>query len=155
MIQPKKPFLYSFLRIIIGAWLVFSGLAKLFDFNSFIIILAEQGIIPPVFYSPFAIMLIVFELILGLVLILGILELFTDISTVSVFTVFIIFHIILYMKDKELSCGCYGTILDSYISNEMSIVLTFFFWIIAIFILLLHLQIRFEQKNKIRYIIRD
>ena len=148
--QSKKSFLYSILRIIIGTWLIFSGLAKLFDFNSFIIILAEQGIIPPVFYSPFAIMLCVFELFLGSVLILNILQIYTDISMAFIFTVFIIFHIILYMKDKELSCGCYGTILDNYVSNEMSIALTFFFWIITLFIVFKQLQNVFKFRHNLK-----
>jgi len=52
--------------------MIFSGLAKLFEFNSFIINPAEQGIVPPVLFSPIIMTLCTFELVLGSVLILDI-----------------------------------------------------------------------------------
>jgi len=130
----------TLVRRFIGIWLIFSGFVKLLDLDSFLTILEEQNLIAPEIYFPFTIVLCLFEVNLGAVLIMNMKKLTADFIVLITFTGFLIVHIALYIKDKSISCGCYGSLLDNYITNEVSMLITFVLWILSQLILVRDLK---------------
>ena len=132
--------IFAVIRIVMGLWLILSGFLKLIDLNAFLKILEEQGLIPPEIYFPFTIILCLFEVNLGAILIMKMKRIATDLIVLTTFTGFLIVQIILYIKDKSISCGCYGSLLDNYITNEISMIITFMLWILSQMILVRDLR---------------
>ena len=145
MFNFKYESILQIIKLPLAVILIFSGILKLIDLNSFTEILAKQNLIPSILQTPFTLFLCMFEILLGSFLILGIAEFYTDFAVMLTFTGFTLLHIIVYIMDKNLSCGCYGSVIDSYLSSITSMFLTGVLWL---FSLCIFIRQFIRTKNK-------
>jgi uncharacterized membrane protein YphA (DoxX/SURF4 family) len=136
-----------FIRFIIGSWLLITGLLKILDLDFFIFVISEQNLLPVEFNAIFALLLCFFEIIVGISLIFGILEILVDIIVTAMFFSFLIFHLLL-LKNGNESCGCYGSFLDNLISNEMSLFIALLCMVLSLYLTVIDLKKNRFVHNK-------
>lgn len=118
-------------RIILGAVFIIAGISKLVDPKLFIRSL--QSIIPfsDMYIILFTYVFILFEIILGLIIIFYINRkiLLITISTISVLCIYLMYKI--YINDNSF-CGCFGNVLV--LSNKIEFVNNLILLMISIYL---------------------
>ena len=104
------------LRILVGLVFAISGLAKIFDIKIFSTILYQYNILPEIIIPYIAWILPIFEYVLGICLIFGILQnwILPILLLMSVaFFLLISFNLLI---GNIIECGCFGNLVKTMIS---------------------------------------
>jgi len=105
----SKERLASIIRIILGLLFLFSGLIKIYDFESFALAVKLFKIIPQQINYLFSIIIVSLEVICGIYLVLGI---FIEYSLTILYSLIFLFSIallkVLLLKENNFSCNCFG-----------------------------------------------
>jgi len=131
-----NPTLILTLRILLGAFLIFSGFMKMLNLNGFWMIVAQFNNLARKYGKPFAFALPFIEMIVGIILITGFYLPFYSGLTVLMALLFGIMVVTALLKKKKLkNCGCFGAKINMPLSWK-SLVDDFVFFLVALLIFL-------------------
>ena len=102
----RSPWLYRFLRLVLGSVFVYAGFIKLIDPTTFAKIISQYDIVPESLLAPIAVGLPAVELLAGLGLIFNIRG-----SLMAIFILLSIFCIVLgygIYNNLNIDCGCFS-----------------------------------------------
>jgi uncharacterized membrane protein YphA (DoxX/SURF4 family) len=123
----------NFYSVIIGALFIISGIGKVIDTAGFSNLIYQYGLGPLMILSP---IIVLFELLLGLYLILLINPKRNSLISFILLIIFTILFAYAHFKYNINDCGCFGSIrqanfrpIFSFIRNFILIIMSFILWI--------------------------
>ena len=96
------------LSLYFGLTLGIAGLSKLSELKVFVGTMKSHGILPQLIIKPFAVLLIIVEILLSFVMIAGIIPIFISWFNLFIFTSFLFYKAILLKNAPKSYCGCYS-----------------------------------------------
>lgn len=129
--------LITVLRILLGAILLFAGIAKLTSFSVFIADVAAYQILPLELVKPSSYLIVSSEITLGMTLIIGYFSRGAGVLSALIFLIFSVALVIVLLREQPIvDCGC-GNILFSLLDKIGLSVATTPNWIIVVIDLIL------------------
>ncbi|MBN2414278.1 DoxX family membrane protein [bacterium] len=111
-----------FLRVIIGASFILSGITKILAMTPFIETVYRFNVLPELFAVPFAALFPVFELVFGISLLIGYL---TRLSAFCICGMLLMMLVAIVPQllggPKIADCGCFGGLMDSAVDINLLI----------------------------------
>ena len=104
------------LRVILGTFLLLSGVSKARDISNFRVALGGYDLLPSRLISPVAFSIPVIEVLLGALLVVGLRVDFAGSAAVALLTAFTAWLAVALLRGKEIDCGCFSNTAPSRIS---------------------------------------
>ncbi len=98
----------SAVRILLGSMLLFAGVIKLLDPESFGGLIAGYDILPPLLIPYAAVWVPVFEAVIGLLLIIGYKVRASAMLAILLMALFIMFISVNLVRGRSFDCGCFS-----------------------------------------------
>ena len=107
------------IKVVLGLFLIFSGVAKIADPSKAVDLLLEFKIIPEAVILIIVSILPVLEILIGVLLVLGMYPKFAAISGLVLFSGFFLISIYGTLIGLSSDCGCFGSVVKSRIGWSM------------------------------------